>query len=304
MFLSSVPPQQGVLHTYGFNLTAFEFTQNYQSSENILLFVGGLGNGLLNVPYLPALSKSTSDFKGKWNLVQVLLSSAYSGWGTSSLDKDVNQLQKCIKYFRSERGGSRNKIVLMGHSTGCQDSIHYLTKILTKPDIDDVYKIDAAILQAPVSDSEAFSNENDVDDLIKQVQEEYIEKGKEDELLPNKFRKLMFNTPVTAYRFISLVGKRGDDDYFSSYLTQDDYKQTFGVITGPILILYGESDQFVPGYVDKAKLINKWEEATPKKYWSKYSSIISGATHDLSDTPENSIPDLIRAVINFINNLD
>ncbi|KAI5954339.1 hypothetical protein KGF54_002114 [Candida jiufengensis] len=93
MSLSKVPKQKGILHTFGFNLTAFEFTDNPDEvSENIIIFIGGLQNGLLNVPYLPQLAKSVSKVKGKdkesWSLIQILLSSAYTGYGITSLSKD------------------------------------------------------------------------------------------------------------------------------------------------------------------------------------------------------------------------
>lgn len=297
MSLSKVPPQEGIVHTYGFNLTAFEFTEySKKSTPNIILFVGGLGNGLLNIPYLPDLARAASGFKSKdgesWNLVQVLLSSAYSGFGTSSLERDSKQIRKAIEYFRSEAGGKRHKIVLMGHSTGCQNSMHYLINVNNKADIPESSKIQGAILQASVSDSEAFSNDikqEELDALHKEVYNDYITQGKSSHILPEKFRRLVFNTPVTAYRFYSLTSKRGDDDFFSSYLTDDDFKTTFGKITAPLLLLYSGKDQFVPALVDKAELVSRFHNSTPSNYWNGNSKIIDGATHDLGDGSDDGV---------------
>jgi hypothetical protein len=59
-----------------------------------------------------------------WTIAEVLLSSSYRGWGTSSLQKDVKELAECVGYFSSLRPG--REIVLMGHSTGCQDVMEYV----------------------------------------------------------------------------------------------------------------------------------------------------------------------------------
>ncbi|KAI3406039.2 hypothetical protein KGF56_001258 [Candida oxycetoniae] len=306
MSLSAVPPQRGIVHTFGFNLTAFEFIKNPDSKDvcpNIVLFVGGLGNGLLNVPYLPRLAEVISD-GGEWNLIQVLLGSAYNGWGVSSLQRDSRQIQKAIEYFKSEAGGKKQKIVIMGHSTGCQNAIHYLTKTMQE----EAQQIQGAILQAPVSDQEALRNSGKsakLEKLLEEVYDEYIAKGRENEILPEKYKKVLFNTPVTAYRFYSLACKRGDDDYFSSYLTESDFKETFGKVTKPLLVLYSGSDQFVPAHVDKKELLERWQNATPTQYWSKYSQIIPGATHELSDegSDEGVIDTLTQAVKSFISEL-
>lgn len=312
MSLSKVPPQEGIVHTYGFNLTAFEFTgYSKQTTSNIILFIGGLGNGLLNVPYLPALAESTPTFRSSdgesWNLVQVLLSSAYLGFGTSSLERDSTQIRKAIEYFRSDTGGRRNKIVLMGHSTGCQNSLHYLVNVNNAKHTPESSKVQGAILQASVSDSEAFSNdlkEEELDALLKEVDEVYISQGKQSHILPEKFRRLVFNTPITAYRFHSLTSKRGDDDFFSSYLTDDDFKETFGKITVPLLVLYSGNDQFVPTSVNKTALISRFKNSTPSEYWNPNSKIIDGATHDLGEGSQDGVVDvLIDSMTQYINDV-
>ncbi|KAF6072522.1 hypothetical protein FOB64_000555 [Candida albicans] len=238
MSLKLVPQQRGIVHTYGFNLTAFEFTTDPSNiSPNIILFVGGLGNGLLNIPYLPELADSASnEFQST------------DGWGTSSLDRDTSELQSAIDI-------SVQNVVVQG-----------------------------GILQAPVSDSEALS------------EREWI--------LPQEYRKLTWGVPTSAYRFYSLASKRGDDDYFSSYLTQEDYTKSFGKVNKPLLVLYGSIDEFVPEYVDKENLVSTWKQSTSSQYWSEHSQIIKGATHNLGDGSDAGVIEhLVSVVKKFISDL-
>ena len=81
----------------------------------------------------------------------------------------------------------------MGHSTGCQDVIHYLTKTLYKENIPETSQVQGGILQAPVSDLEALlsgRNPTKHEALVQRVYDEYISKGKEGEILPQEYRKL------------------------------------------------------------------------------------------------------------------
>ena len=53
--------------------------------------------------------------------MQVLLSSSYGGWGVASLDGDAEELEELLAHLTSRRGVKR--VVLCGHSTGCQDIV-------------------------------------------------------------------------------------------------------------------------------------------------------------------------------------
>lgn len=307
------PPQIGVVHAYGYNRTAFEFTSTpHDQAPNVLLFVAGLTNGILDVPYLPQLAEKIAKLNtkdGKWVLFQIIITSSYNGWATSSLKNDTRDIAKFISYLRSLPGGSRKKVVLMGHSTGCQDTIEYISKTQYKPNFAALSKIDAGILQAPISDLEALRlnsglSEDSFEELLNVVQEEYLDKGKSSHILPDNYTKIVFNTPISAYRFYSLASKRGDDDYFSSYLTRQDFKESFGKVNVPLLTLYGSKDQFVPDFVDKEKLIEEWKQATDPEYWSPLSKILKGATHDVGEgSDEDAVEDLLDTVYKFIESL-
>jgi predicted acetyltransferase len=53
-------------------------------SENYLLFIGGLGDGFFTVPYVQQLLVLIG-----WNIIEVLISSSYKGWGTGSVTRQV-----------------------------------------------------------------------------------------------------------------------------------------------------------------------------------------------------------------------
>jgi len=82
----------------GKSLTAFQ--SGDLLSKNHIIFIGGLTDGFMSLPYLEKLSSRLEDIH--WSLIQVLLSSSYSGYGTSSLFKDVEELDVLavkIPYF-------------------------------------------------------------------------------------------------------------------------------------------------------------------------------------------------------------
>lgn len=296
-----------VIHKYDNYHTAIEFGKESNSPLNFLVFIGGLGNGFLNVPYVAPLAEAiTKEFGTTWVVVQALISSSYQGYGTGSLNRDAVELARLVKYLRTNRGSENSKVVLMGHSTGCQDTLEYLSKFSKKENFDPLLDLDGGILQAPVSDVEAFRELQSKDKLVELLglAKRHIEEGNPYELLPKSAQDFCFGSPMTAYRFVSLADERGDDDYFSSYLTKEDLQKSFGVVTKPLLVLYGEKDEFVPGFVDRQKLVDGWKENTHPSLWSPLSKILKGATHDVGPASDvGAEEDLITTVISFIKDI-
>lgn len=332
----SVP---GILHQYVNGLVAFEFQpqssqQAHHSQEpkkNVIVFVGGLGDGLLTVPYVAPLAASLEP-QG-WGVVQILISSSYKGWGTGSLRRDAKEIGQLVRYLRSEQGGQREKIVLVGHSTGTQDVAEYITKFEqekkqnqkqqgTANDDYELFKVDGAVLQASVSDREGIVEElgsleklneliSEVQDLIKQQQQQQqnaitttsSSKGNDNLhfLLPDKFAKIWFGTPITAYRFLSLALPNGDDDYFSSDLADSKLAEIFGSVDKPLLIAFSGNDEFVPQRVNKHELVKKWQSFVNEKYNSSYSGVIEGASHNVGPTSEpGAQEELINRISGFL----
>lgn len=284
---------KGSVHTFG-KQTAFEFGDEKKSQ--VVIFIGGLSDGLLTVHYLPQLFKVLDSIG--WGLVQAHLTSSYQGWGQSSLAKDNEEMHNLIQYLKTSDGGDRKKIVLMGHLTGCQDTFRYLTQ-------QDSSSVIGGILQASISDREGFAElvgQELLDDLVKEVYDDYITKGLSQQMLPLKFTKISLGIPTTAYRFHSLLLKYGDDDFFSSYFTDEDIKNHFGKIKTPVLFLYGEKDEYVPNLVDKEVLLKRWQQHVDSKYWSPLSKVVKNADHTITD-PEalDILFDSVKAFLVSLN---
>lgn len=174
-----------------------------------VVVVGGLTDGFFAVPYLQnladllqeknKLSHSSSPFS--LSLITPLLSSSHTGWGAGSLERDAAELLELARHLAGRGGGDSggggggdsggdsglrrrsgfSGIVLVGHSTGCQDSVRFAQRYKEeeKEEEEEERKAneDAAaaatttatttkrrrlprlvgvVLQAPVSDRECF----------------------------------------------------------------------------------------------------------------------------------------------------
>lgn len=118
--LSTMNRIKGSLLEYAFKKHAFEYGD--LNSENVLIFVGGLTDKLATVPYVPFLSGELN--KMGWSVVQIEFTSSHIGWGTGSLARDHSEIAELVRFLKSKQGGARKKIGIMGHSTGCQNTIY------------------------------------------------------------------------------------------------------------------------------------------------------------------------------------
>jgi predicted alpha/beta-fold hydrolase len=118
-----------------------------------VIYLGGLTDGLLACSYVEELA-AECDRKG-WAFVQPIIRSSYAGYGCSSLANDVADLADLVTYLVRTHDAAAFAVV--GHSTGCQDIVQLLATAPTAVR----EKIRAVVLQAPVSDREAASLEDD-----------------------------------------------------------------------------------------------------------------------------------------------
>ena len=291
----------GTLH-YIPPVSAFEPKAPSSAPSNLLLWIGGLGDTLRSVQYPYALS---AHLPPDWSLAQANLSSAALGWGTSSLSRDVAEIAQIVAYFRAQRTG---KIVIMGHSTGCQDSLHYLC---SNDEQGTRARVDGVVLQAPLSDREAIVQEMSKEnyDRANSLAEEWINAGRGEDCLPLEVAASIFGpVPVSARRWLSLASpdKKGEDDYFSSDLPDERLRDTFGKITVPLLVLMGEKDQYIPPQVDSKAMVARWikilkESDTPVD--SQSGELLGGATHNLNGNPDEVVNELIRRVVAFLQSV-
>ncbi|KAF7144561.1 hypothetical protein RHSIM_Rhsim04G0207200 [Rhododendron simsii] len=273
---------RGVMFKYGPKPIQVAFkTGDYKQQ---VIFIGGLTDGFLATEYLEPLAIALD--KEKWSLVQFLLSSSYTGYGITSLKEvtacfpfqflnllnhvslwvplllllrlcgsllkftllqDAMELDQLISYLINKE--ESEGVVLLGHSTGCQDIVYYM-----RTNAPCSRAVRAAILQAPVSDREYRATLPETAAMI-DLASEMIGDGRVSELMP---REANPDAPITAFRYHSLCAYNGDDDMFSSDLSDDQLKMRLGHMTNtPCQVIFSMADEYVPDYVDKKALVDR-----------------------------------------------
>lgn len=69
--------------------------------------MGGLTDGLLFAPYCRPLAAKLE--AAQWSLVQTLLSSSHTGYGTASLDQDARELHQLACHLAAEYGSQARR---------------------------------------------------------------------------------------------------------------------------------------------------------------------------------------------------
>ena len=248
-------------------------------SNRFFIFLGGLSDGFLCLPYLQKLSSELENKFKDYSLVQVLLRSSYFQYGWHSIDNDIEDLQKLINYLIQNRKNLQS-IVLMGHSTGCQDIIHYLRQEKTPKK-----QIIQIILQGPVSDRQYLTRQSIINDQLKYC---YENQSNPFEWLP---RSLHF-PPLTINRCQSLIEKYSVEDLFSSDLSDEDLKQIYQNIEIPIAWIWSKKDQYVPDDI-KDEVMNFVQNKLANRTNSSFL-LLEEADHFIHDEKQQNI------LINFI----
>ncbi|KAF2746212.1 DUF1749-domain-containing protein [Sporormia fimetaria CBS 119925] len=321
-------PTPGILHPYTPKLTAFEHsprTPRSARAKHTLLFLGGLSDGLLTVHYPSVIAKHVPE---NWRVVEVMISSSYEGWRTGRIARDGEELRRCVGYFRGLQEQEGGKIVVMGHSTGCQGIMSLIVGPLSRisewkdaesrsADYEDV-DIDGVILQGGVSDREAFLDQakregraDVLHDTVKRAKEA-VEAGKGDDCMARENHIMISETdpPITAYRTWSLLYPGADDDYFSSDTDRREVEAVFGRLgrrAKRVAFLLGEKDPYVPESVDRSALVRMWTEGTEQGGGDVdrvNGGIVKGAEHNLNGQEEWIVLDLVGRVVRFLEGLE
>lgn len=297
----------GTLHHYTSRLVAFEYAKadpsHDVSTNNVLIWIGGLGDGLLTTPYTKVLAEA---LPSNWSFVQPLIYASYMGWGTSNLKRDAKEIGRCVEYFKNLRPSA--KIVLMGHSTGSQDCMEYLVG----EEKGDRPGIQGVIFQAGVSDREGMVDAmGDKYESSCKVAQQWVDEGRGDDVLPLSVTTKVFVTPSSASRWLSLASpdKNGADDYFSSDLPMEKLEATFGKLPKetPLLILFGGADGAVPKFVDRKALVAKWHGVVKSgggMVDEDNSGVVPGASHNLAGDQEYVVQDLIGRVKRYLDKIE
>lgn len=269
---------QGTLFRYGPDPAQVAFRSGEFKAQ--VIFLGGLTDGLLATEYIEPLAHALE--AENWTLVQPLLSSSYIGFGTSSLKQDAMELDQLITHMIDKEGS--NGVMLLGHSTGCQDIVHYM-----RMGTHYSRAVRGAILQAPVSDREYRATLPGTAAMI-DLAAEMIKEGRSMDLMP---REASPEAPITAYRYHSLCAFLGDDDMFSSDLTDQQLRVRLGHMSRVhCQIIFSMADEYVPEYVNKKALL----ERLSKAMGGAEKVEIEWGNHSLS----NRVQETVHAIIDFV----
>jgi len=245
-------------------------------SPNKCILLGGLSDGLLPVPYTQQLENicfktqtklvdgdADCDVASSWSLVQPLLSSSYLGFGNGSLLRDTQELDELFSYLTHHRQATR-QFCLIGHSTGCQNIVHYLQH--GNPEF--VQRISLCVLQAPVSDREHAMMEREAYETNLELAKSLKSSDSGgDAMMPRS----AFWAPITADRYLDLHERGGADDFFSSDFSDNELQerlQHVGTCTPmankdgrhtkrKALVVFSGSDEYVPEHIDSKLLTDR-----------------------------------------------
>ncbi|ERS99090.1 uncharacterized protein SPSK_04438 [Sporothrix schenckii 1099-18] len=254
-------------------------TANSVGARHALVFIGGLTDGPHTTPYIRTIAHqlATSDAAKDlgYSVFELRMSSSFHGYGFKRLTDDVADLSALVTHLKDNLG--RDKIVFLGHSTGCQDQMAYAKamKAGTSPEVS------GFILQGPVSDRECLVPyfKPGEHDMTVAATEGMIKEGKADVIVPPEYMPEMITAPHSAYRWHSLVSFNGDDDFFSSDLPDERLADAWSQFTKPVLVLPSEKDECVPKTIDVPKNVARWKSFCPPGVFSEFSGSIPGASH-------------------------
>ncbi|KAI9270799.1 hypothetical protein BDA99DRAFT_478753 [Phascolomyces articulosus] len=275
---------QGTLYTYyePDRLTAFE--SGPINSSNTVVYIGGLTDGYNSVPYLPELQSRLSDIG--WSLVQVQLSSSCTGYGISNLQKDSDELDHLVRYLTTKR--NKSKILFLGHSTGCQDCYRH-NKYGKMSE-----SIMGYVLQAPVSDREVMMKYLEGYEKYLKDAKKMIDEGKGKDLMPRSANE----TPCTAERFYSLGAVGGDDDVFSTDLSDDMIRQLYEGVNRPMAMVFTKDDECYMSEIPPTQVMERYQSFCPA---IRKTCLIEDGGHSL--TTKEAQKHISDIVIEFIQEL-
>ncbi|ORZ08399.1 hypothetical protein BCR42DRAFT_382708 [Absidia repens] len=275
---------KGTLFTYNKSLRLTAFESGATNSNKALIFLEGLTDGYNGVPYLSALNDAVT--KLDYSLIQMQTTSFYNGYGASSLANDAKELDYLIGYLRQHR--NKTHIVVMGHSTGCQDCYWHNKYGRHRQ------HVAGYILQAPVSDRQYYAAEcpEYADHL--QLASTMREQGRGAEWMPRS----VSDVPVTADRFYSLVARGGDDDVFSTDLTDEELNLIYKDVNQPMMAVNGQEDEYYRSSVDRMVFLERLQKVCPA---IRNIHVVAGADHKVNN-PQAQIA-LVELVSSFLESV-
>ena len=308
-----LPAAQGTLFRWGPLAAHVAFISstagpNQRLPRHHAVLVGGLTDGLLFAAYAAPLAARLAA-RGV-ALVQTLLSSSHVGWGLASLDSDADELHQLAVHLGKEYGSEvcmhaallcpspplaqartlspfspllTQGIVLVGHSTGCQDAVRYCQRHRgAGASAGAAPPLAGVVLQAPVSDVEWLSTQGSTEERVR-LARAMMADGQGEEVA---FRAHEIDgAAITARRWLSLAAPGGDDDFFSSSLTDAQLGGIFGAALHdlPALVLLSGEEEYVPAGLDYRAVGRRLVQAMGPR---ARMEVVEGARHALNGREE------------------
>ncbi len=261
-----------------------------ENAETVFVYVHGLGSNLFShygllekiVDKKTAVLAFNNQGYGSISKVKQLNAKSVKGYDSHWVGMAHEIFTDCVDDIEGAVGLVKTRgakqIFLLGHSTGCQKSIYYLSKAKTK-------NVSGAILLAPMSDFADTLNPERKKVYAKAVLValKMVASGKRHELLPST----VWPYPIDAQRFLSLYTKESVEEIFGY---SSGKKPTVIQKTDvPILVILAQEDEYRDRPIEE---IGYWFENIKYKN-SGEVNIISGATHGFGKC-ESEVVDLIK----------
>ncbi|KAG2447791.1 hypothetical protein HYH02_007248 [Chlamydomonas schloesseri] len=322
----------GTLTRYGPAGPQVALVAGAAGATRAVVLVGGLTDGLLFAPYVAPLTEALS--KRGWAAVHASLQSSWTGYGTGSLDRDAGDLRLLLGHLRRQHGITG--VVLMGHSTGCQDAVRYTQRYCSGGSSGDGRGGGAGSAgvaggggggggdgpqgaQQAAAAAEPQEGAEVVAELLGSVLQapvsdvewlssypelgpvaaraaEMLAAGRGEEVCCRLH--VADSAPMSAARFLSLYSPGGDDDMFSEGLPQQQLQRMFAAVgTRPCLLLVSGADECVPA---RDQIVPRAEALQAVIGPRAVLRVVAGAPHNLSGCEVEAV----EAVCAFLDGLE
>lgn len=154
------------------------------------------------------------------------------------------------------------KVHLIGHSTGCQKAVYYVSQLKKQS------KIKSVILFAPLSDYSVGIQDPHYAEKLGYAQL-LVKSGQKHQLLPQK----LYSELLSAQRYVSLYSPNSKEEIFT--YASDKKAKILRTVSIPTLAVFGENDEYLDRPV--LELVEWFEENIHAK--AKQVEWIEGANH-------------------------
>eukprot|EP01062_Namystynia_karyoxenos_P056709 TRINITY_DN47625_c0_g1_i1.p1 TRINITY_DN47625_c0_g1~~TRINITY_DN47625_c0_g1_i1.p1 ORF type:complete len:375 (+),score=140.91 TRINITY_DN47625_c0_g1_i1:95-1126(+) len=246
---SKVDPHKGTMIVFNSNpwrrLTAFRCGD----ANRAVVIVGGQADGFFSLNYLEPLTVELVN--NGWSVVQALFTSWYTAYGQATLENDNEDMDMLMAKLKQS---GVTEVCLLGHHTGAQDVLSYVqagqyAKMVSR-----------VIMQGGVHDPKE-KRERDFEHLdeLKEEAKRLISEGRGCDMMPEE----RYPVPISAFRFMSLGGRHGVQDFFAPHQDPEEMAIVVGHIEVPTLLLFCLADKYCPTQHEKEELHDKIQQAMP-----------------------------------------